>query len=98
MIVFRIIGFANGQPCPIAGQYLKSFCFEAENGRGNAEFTWHPIEALTFDDSAQAFKFYTTIPHNKPWREDGMPNRPMTSCHWELFDIHAKPDQPIRRW
>lgn len=42
-------GFANGVPCPIAGQYVKSFDFEADDGRGYGEFTLDPAKALTFE-------------------------------------------------
>lgn len=84
MIVFKIIGFASGVPCPVAGQYLKEFDFEAHNGRGNAVFTDDINDALGFETSEAAFKFYRTVPANKPFREDGLPNRPMTASHWEF--------------
>jgi hypothetical protein len=38
-VVMKIVGFASGAPCPIAGQYLKDFDFEAYEGLGHGEFT-----------------------------------------------------------
>lgn len=97
MIVFKIMGFANNTPCPVAGQYLKSFDFEARDGRGEAVFTTNIAEAIGFETSATAFAFYKTVPMCNPTRHDGMPNRPMTSSNWLMSTnmLEAQNDENI---
>jgi hypothetical protein len=69
---------------PFDGLYLKAFDFEAENGRGWAEFTAKRKEAKVFPTIQDAFAFRTTVPKCKPLREDGLPNRPLTACTIEF--------------
>ena len=78
MFVIVVEAFANGTPCPLAGQYVKSFDFEADNGIGFLETTFNLDEALTFTDFGEAFMFWKQSPKCKPFREDGKPNRPLT--------------------
>ncbi len=84
-IVMKIIGFANGRPCPIAGQFLKSFDFEYDNGVGHGEFTSNVEEAMEFETIRDASEFWMTVPKCRPIREDGEPNRPLTCSTVEIF-------------
>lgn len=77
--VIRAIGFANGTPCPHAGQWLKSFDHEAFNGRGHGEFTDRLEDAMRFASSTEAFEFWRRQSKVRPWRPDGKPNKPMTA-------------------
>ena len=85
-VVIRAVMFANGTPCPIAGQFLKSMDFEAYNGRGYAEWTDDLSKALRFATNGDAWEFWVTVPKCKPIREDGRPNKPLTSTTIEIFD------------
>lgn len=76
--LMKVVGFANGIECPIAGQYLKSFDFNAENGLGYGEFTDKKEDAQVFADVAELMKFYVTVSLKYPMRGDGQPNRPLT--------------------
>lgn len=72
------VGFANGDPCPFMGQFLKSMNFEAHNGIGEAVFTDNIAEAMTFEDQIALFEYWKTVPQCRPLRPDGKPNRPLT--------------------
>ena len=78
-LAIRALGFANGTKCPIAGQYLKSFDFEADNGLGFGVFTDRIEEAMLFPDLVAASTFWKTQSKVRPRRPDGKPNRPLTA-------------------
>jgi len=82
----RVVEFANGAHCPIAGQYLKSFDFEAYRGRGYGTFTEKLDEAKAFDDKGLALQFWRTRSRTVPTRPDGKPNRPFTSTTIVIID------------
>jgi hypothetical protein len=82
--LMRVLGWANGDPCPVAGQYLQSFDFEADNGRGWAEFTDDPRRAMVFQDAALAAMFWRHQSRKFPLRADGQPNRPLTATNIEI--------------
>lgn len=84
-IVMKILGFASGRPCPIAGQFLKTFDFEACDGRGHGTFTKDVEEAMEFETIKAATEFWMTSPKCRPTREDGEPNRPLTASSVEIF-------------
>lgn len=81
MKVMRVVGFANGVPCPIVGQYLKEFNFDAHDGRGDGLFTTNPYKAMRFATLEDLFAFYRRASTVRPLREDGRPNRPLTATH-----------------
>jgi hypothetical protein len=64
---------------PIEGEYLKSFDPEAHDGRGEAMFTKHLKEAMVFTDAIEAIKTWQTQSKTRPLREDGKPNKPLTT-------------------
>jgi hypothetical protein len=78
-LAIKVIGFAGQVACPIAGQYLKSFDFEAENGLGFGVFTTRIEEALAFPSIVEASEFWKRQSKVKPRRTDGRPNRPLTA-------------------
>jgi len=84
--VIRIIAFVNGTPCPIAGEYVKSFDFEAYDGQGYMRSTARIDRAMKFDDAAAAMAFWKRQSKTNPRRPDGRPNRPMTCTTIEIVD------------
>lgn len=78
-VVLRAIGFANGVRCPHAGQYLKWFDHEANEGGGYGLFTPHRYKAMRFADAGEALAFWQRQSTVRPLRADGQPNRPL-SC------------------
>jgi len=86
MKVIRALGFANGEDCPIAGQFLVSMDFEAFNGRGFARYSSRVEDAKEFASSAEALEFWRTVPKIRPIRPDRRPNRPLTSTTIEIID------------
>ncbi len=77
--VMRVMGFANGQDCPIAGQYLEWFDFDQGWGRGYGEFTLDLARAKKFSSREEALTFWQTQSRAKPLRPNGKPNRPLTA-------------------
>ena len=57
-ILMRVIGFADGGDCPIAGQWLESFDHEAEDGLGAGVFTDVPSKAMHFKNLSDALEFW----------------------------------------
>ncbi len=76
----------SGAPAPV-GQYLYAYSPEAHDGRGQAEFTDRLDEALLFADFTQAHEAWTWVPANRPVREDGQPNRPLTAFTMEFLPV-----------
>ena len=77
--LMKVVGFAGGHPCPIAGQYLESFDHEAHDGLGFGTFVLNPTHAMRFKDLVEAAEFWKTVPLCRPMRPDGQPNRPLTA-------------------
>jgi len=77
--VMRVVEFAAGEECPVAGHYLKSFDFDAYNGQGYGEFTANIEQAMKFPNRAAAMEFWGRQSTIKPLRPDGLPNKPLTS-------------------
>lgn len=84
------MGFANGAPCPIMGQYLKAFDFDAHDGRGFGEFTRDPAKAMKFASIGEATAFWKTPSKVRPLREDGRPNRPLAATTITFADYYEK--------
>jgi len=74
-----------GQVGVPVGQYLKHYDPEAHEGRGFATWTDEEDQALEFADATEAFEFYNQVPPNRPVREDGQPNRPLTAFSVEIL-------------
>lgn len=86
-VVMIAHGFANGTHCPFVGQYLKSCDFEAFNGIGYVEYTADLDEAKKFPTILEAMMYWRRTSKNFPIREDGKPNRPLTSTHMEFVGV-----------
>ncbi len=84
--VMRVLGFANGTTCPIAGQFLESMDFEAHDGKGFGTFTLDRTKARRFATPREAFEFWHTVSKTRPRRPDGKPNRPFTCTHVEILE------------
>jgi hypothetical protein len=89
MKVIRVVEFASGAPCPIAGQYLEKFSFEAYDGGGYGVFTTDVDRAMKFDSAAAALRFWRTQSRVRPLRPDGKPNRPFTATTIEILEAGA---------
>ncbi len=85
--VLKVIGFANGEPCPIQGQYIKTFDFDAAGGRGFGTFTDKPNKAKQFADAVSALRFWRQQSKTMPTRPDGKPNRPLTCTTIEVVTL-----------
>jgi len=85
--VIKMQGFTNGTPMPHAGQYLKSFDFNANDGQGWGEFTVKARDAMIFPSQVAAFEFWRTTSDVKPVRPDGEPNRPLTCANVSIEEI-----------
>lgn len=86
-VVIRAIAFANGEHCPHAGQWLKSFDHEAYNGRGYAEYTTDLAKAMQFSSPGEALAFWNKQSVIKPLRPDGLPNKPLTALTMVLENV-----------
>jgi hypothetical protein len=86
MKVIKAVAFANGMPCPHAGQWLSRADFEAHNGQGHMTFTDNPRRAMKFADAAAALSYWQTPSRKWPLRPDGKPNRPLTALTVEIED------------
>lgn len=86
-VVLRAVEFADGEPCPFAGQFLKSFDFDAYGGEGFGEFTDKLKEAKRFEDTEAALQFWRTPSTVKPYRDDGEPNCPLTCTTVEIVRL-----------
>ncbi len=77
--VIKCWGPAYSLDPQIDGEYLRSFDPEAHDGRGDATFTSDIRQAMVFPDAVAAIKCWQTQPKTRPLRDDGRPNRPLTS-------------------
>lgn len=78
-LLMKVEGFADGGPCPIAGQYLASFDFDAFDGIGHGIFTAYREKAKRFASAGDLLAFWKTQSTVRPYRDDGKPNRPLTA-------------------
>ncbi len=58
------------------------------NGGGTATFTEDVRNAIQFDSTMDAYALWMTVPKSKPLRDDGLPNKPLTTFTIEI--------QPLR--
>lgn len=78
-VVILILAAADGQPCPLAGRYVRDFNPDDFGGRGRVETTADPAEAKSFADAAEAMAFWRQRSPKYPRRADGEANRPLTA-------------------
>lgn len=83
--VIRVVGRPGGvEPAQPGPEWVKSYDPDAFDGRGDVETTFDPAEALRFMDARSAFRFLRQRSTVRPTREDGRPNRPLTSLTVEI--------------
>ena len=68
----------NAEP-PEVGSYLQDYDLEYAGGRGHANWTTDLSKALVFNSGADAVAAYMGVPKSRPTRDDGRPNRPLTT-------------------
>lgn len=85
--VIIALAFGDGRPCPVAGQYLEAFDFDAFNGSGFGEFTHMLEHAKKFETFPEAAAFWKTQSKVRPLRGDGKPNRPFSATTVEIRNI-----------
>jgi hypothetical protein len=61
------------------GNYLKCADIEAFGGRGDATFTANLAKAKRFPSFKAALAFWKQQSGTRPYRDDGLPNRPLTA-------------------
>ena len=88
-IAIQIQGMPNGDATELDGKYLVDFDFEHNNGQGNGDFTDDPKQAKTFPSLGAAMFYCRTQPKCRPYRADGMPNRPLTATNVVFLDLVA---------
>jgi hypothetical protein len=97
MYVIRAEGFANGEHCPHAGEYVESFDHEAHGGQGYGEFTPHLACAMQFATTGEAIEFWRRVPKVRPLRPDGKPNRPLTALSVTFLEMAAAQEDEDER-
>jgi hypothetical protein len=75
VLIAKADGSTDGLP---VGCYLAYYDPEANDGHGAAEWTDDPARAMTFPGIIAAHTCYSAVPHSRPVRPDGKPNRPLT--------------------
>ena len=70
--------------------YLKTFDFEAYNGRGEIQTTASKKVAKKFNTMEQALAFCRTTSKTVPLRWDGKPNKPLTACTIEIVSMKVR--------
>lgn len=78
-------GLADGRPMH-NGKYLERYDPEGENGMGTFAWTADKSKAMAFGDVMDIFKLYQTVPQCRPFRDDGKPNKPLTSFNIEIVE------------
>lgn len=86
--VIKILGYADGRTCSIAGGYVKNFDVDGANGLGVVLVTHDVEEAWRFENNTEAFQLWNKQSTVKPIRSDGMPNKPLTAYTVELLYVH----------
>lgn len=74
-------------PPPIEGYYVVDFDFDARDGRGFGTFSADVELAKRFDTLRDAMTFWRTRSTLRPYRPDGLPNRPLTAHTVEIFKL-----------
>lgn len=90
MVVIRCVALTGAATHPSVGSpsglLLRAFDPEAFGGRGHADWTDNPAEALKFETSGEAWMLWRRRPFSRPVRPDGRPNRPLTAFTIEVVN------------
>lgn len=88
--VLRILAVSNGAgqhlqiPDPV---FLKSYDIEAHEGRGSADWTRDINNAMHFVSRGHAVGVWRMQSKIRPLRDDGKPNRPLTTFTVEVEEL-----------
>ena len=85
--VVRIVSLADGRPSTCDGRWLVGCDFNAHGGRGQVTCTPYLEKAHRFATASFALDYWRTISTATPWRDDGMPNRPLTAYTVEVLSL-----------
>jgi hypothetical protein len=77
--VIRILADAGGRPTEHAGRYVMKYDPDFKGGLGFVGTTLDRSEALRFPSHSEAWQCWNSVSKVRPRRDDGRPNKPMTS-------------------
>jgi hypothetical protein len=86
MLVMRIVGLVTGEATPFDDQFLKEYDPSRKGKSPDGKpMVAHMVttpnidEAMTFADIVEGHKVWTKVDPERPVRNDGLPNRPLTA-------------------
>ena len=82
--VIRIVGLAGRIEGPASGDiagYVSHFDPDAFDGGVDVKTTYDIKDAISFASYQEALEFARSTSKVRPLRDDGMPNRPLTTFH-----------------
>jgi hypothetical protein len=73
----------------LEGKFLEDVNWDGPNkdGNGTTKFTKTAEFAKKFEFPGDALEYLQTVPKRKPFRDDGLPNKPLTAYHWEVVPL-----------
>jgi hypothetical protein len=74
----------------MAGMYVTAYDPDAHDGRGDVAASGDPAKALRFASAQGAFNWWKRPSTIRPYREDGMPNRPSSAFTISLEQIEEE--------
>lgn len=82
------LGGSSGpvEPSEHEGRYVSRYDPDAHHGLGQVWTTRAPSNAIQFRTQQEAVEFYRQASSEKPIREDGRPNRPLTAFTVSVSD------------
>jgi len=91
MAVLQQVGTLVVDPDEPLGEkaYLQEYDPEAHDGMGFVLWTDSIEQALLFDDPAAHWALWRRVPQNRPLRDDGLPNRPLTAFTIEVIPVEV---------
>jgi hypothetical protein len=79
--VIRSLGLVGGAVVATGSDkgFVSKYDPSAYLGRGDIAFTWDVDKAIKFASQAEIFAFIMQVPPDRPTREDGRPNKPISA-------------------
>ena len=78
-VIMQIVGFANLEPCKVAGMYVYDVQVQLIPNESWLRVTRYPDKAYVWEDAIAALAAWKEVLQSQPIRQDGRPNRPMTA-------------------
>lgn len=89
--IIQAVAWAGGfAPLEGAGGYVDWCDVDANDGLGAFTLTDDEAKAIQFDAPGQALEFWQKQSTIKPLRDDGKPNRPLTSLTIMVVPFHVQ--------